>query len=206
MTSDVGRIIQVGADQFDDAVETLCESFHDYPVMRYVLGDAGDDYDRQLTLLTAYLTNARLTRDWPVLGVLHGSQVIATVTANPPQTAPPPPALVEQRKQLQEELGSAAIGRLQAFADATDPFAPEEPHYYVGMLGVRKAFQGQGHAGRLLDAMHRMSGDDPQSTGVLLTTEDPDNVPLYRHFGYEVIGTGKAEQLVSWVLFRPDPG
>ena len=41
--------------------------------------------------------------------------------------------------------------------------------------------------------------------GVTLTTEDPSNVPLYEHFGYQVVGHARvAPGLESWGFFRHD--
>ena len=34
-------IVHPGLERFDEVVETLCDAFRDYPVMRFVLGDAG---------------------------------------------------------------------------------------------------------------------------------------------------------------------
>jgi hypothetical protein len=50
-----------------------------------------------------------------------------------------------------------------------------------------------------------MSRQDERSVGVTLTTEDPDNVPMYRHLGYSIIGHATvAPDLRTWGFFRPD--
>jgi hypothetical protein len=56
----------------------------------------------------------------------------------------------------------------------------------------------------LLDAVRGMSRDDPDSEGVVLTTETADNVRLYEHFGYRVLGRALVEDIPSWMLYRPD--
>jgi hypothetical protein len=51
--------------------------------------------------------------------------------------------------------------------------------------------------------VHRLAGDDPTSSGVSLTTERAENVPLYEHFGYRVVGhTRVSAELETWGLFR----
>jgi hypothetical protein len=45
---------------------------------------------------------------------------------------------------------------------------------------------------------------DPESAGVLLTTETPGNLPLYEHFGYRILGQARVDELTTWTLFRPD--
>jgi hypothetical protein len=50
-----------------------------------------------------------------------------------------------------------------------------------------------------------MSETDPGSAGVSLTTEVPENVGLYEHFGYRVVGRAPVGDFQSWSMFRPDP-
>jgi hypothetical protein len=58
---------------------------------------------------------------------------------------------------------------------------------------------------RLLESVHERSHRDPHSVGVTLTTEDPANVGLYQHFGYEIVGQAVvAPGLTTWGFFRPD--
>ena len=71
------------------------------------------------------------------------------------------------------------------------------------MIGVRRAQQRLGLGRELLGAVHRLADDDPQSTGVSLTTERAENVPLYEHFGYKVIGHARVSAgFETWGLFR----
>ena len=200
------RIVRLSQEHFDDVVDTLCAAFHDYPVMRYVLKDAGVEYDARLKQLVAYFTDSRASRDWPVLGVAQQGELLAAANINPPQPAPQPPSLRQRYARLREDLGEAAIRRFEAFAVASEPFVPEQPHYYLGMIGVPPEHQGRGLARLLLDAVHAMSAQDPDSCGVVLMTETQKNVPLYEHFGYRVLGSGKVEELTTWIMFRRDTG
>jgi GNAT superfamily N-acetyltransferase len=205
---DKPRVVRMPQDRFDDVVAVFCAAFHDYPVMRYVLKDAGEDYDGQLTELIGYFTDSRFSRDWPVLGVSDRNELVAAANINPPQTTfqatPPPDSLQRRLHRLRTSLGDAAIERFQAHEAACEPFEPKEQHYYLGMLGVSPAHQGYGYARLLLDAVHRMSVEDQESHGVVLTTETPNNLPFYEHFGYQVLGLARVEELKTWTLFRPD--
>jgi len=73
------------------------------------------------------------------------------------------------------------------------------------MIGVRPRARGKGRSRTLLEGVHRLSRTDPESAGVTLTTEVPENVPLYRHFGYQVVGHATvAPDLETWGFFRRD--
>jgi hypothetical protein len=57
----------------------------------------------------------------------------------------------------------------------------------------------------LIEAVIDISRERPGSEGVTLTTEDPANVPLYRHLGFQVTGHSRvAPELESWGLVRPN--
>lgn len=191
------------AAQAHHAVDVLCNAFHDYPVMRYVIGPVGGDYDRRLRTLVNFFVMARVWRDDPILGVSNGSELIAVATLTLPGKRQPPAALAQLREAVWRELGDAARLRYEAFGQATQKFDMNQPYYHLNMIGVRRSHAGRGLARLLLDAVHAMSSRDPVSLGVTLTTEDFRNVSLYRHFGYQVVGHGRVDaQLETWSLFR----
>ena len=47
----------------------MMDAFYDYPVMRWVIGDVGADYDRHLRVMLDVFAASRFLRDYPVLGV-----------------------------------------------------------------------------------------------------------------------------------------
>jgi GNAT superfamily N-acetyltransferase len=184
------------------AVEALAAAFHEYPVMRYVLLDAGERYDERLNALIGFFCESRLTRDWPLLGVRAGSILAAAAAVNTPGIRPRPPLLEQTYAELTRTIGSEAIARLEQFEAEANRHTPRRPHYYLGMIGVRPEFQGKGLARILMDRVHGMSESDPDSAGVCLSTENPSNVPLYRHFGYEVLGQSAVGGFETWCMFR----
>jgi len=196
------RVARIGRERFDPVVDALCDAFRDYPVMRFVLKQAGSDYDAHLRQLVGYFTDLRVARGWPVLAVECEGRIEAAASVNPPRPAPRPQSLRERYERMCRVIGPAAVARFNAFADACRPLEPKELHYYIGMIGVRPGCQGRGHARLLLDAVHAMSEDDPDSTGVALTTETEQNLPFYAHFGYEVVGRARVDDLTTWTLFR----
>lgn len=198
------KVTSLECDRLAQVVAVLADAFHDYPVMRFVIGDAGAAYRDRLEALLGYFSDSRLSRGWPVLGVEEEGELLAVALANPPESVPASPELKRRYERLCGTLGEAGVARFDAFADSEEPFVPEAPHHYLGMLGVRAAHQGRGLGRLLLDAVHAMSAAHPESTGVRLTTEREDNVGLYEHFGYRVLGRAELGQMTSWNMFRPN--
>ena len=198
---------ELAPDRLSEAVDVLSDAFHDYPVMRYVIGAAGDAYTSRLRTMLTFFTSARFIRDELVTGAVTTEDVVVGVANSTlPGTQRSPAILGTQREAVWRELGADALARYEAHGSATAPFAVDRPNYHLAMLGVRRSHAGTGVARRLLDALHDTSRRDPRSAGVTLTTEDPRNVALYQHFGYQVVGhTRVTDTLESWGFFRPDP-
>ncbi len=198
----------LGAGDEPGVVDVLCDAFHAYPVMRFILGPADPTFHQRLPVLVGLFVRARVLRSDPILGVRDAAgRLLGVATLTAPGERAMPPAFADHREQVWRTLGAAERARYEAFAAASDLHRAGEPHYYLNMLGVRGAFAGQGVGRELLDAVHARSAADPHSAGVALSTEDPANVPLYEHVGYRVLGQARvAPELATWSFWRPDAG
>jgi GNAT superfamily N-acetyltransferase len=102
-------------------------------------------------------------------------------------------------------LGEGARARSEALIAVWERLAVPVPQYHLNMLGVRRTRAGQGLGRRLLNAMHEMSRRDATSTGVSLSTEEPKNVFLYQHCGYEIRSHERVtDDMETRVMFRAD--
>ena len=197
-------VTRLASDRTDEVVDVFADAFHDYPVMQYVIGPAGDAYGRRLRLLVRFFVLNRVWRNEPMVGLEEGGRLVAAATMTPPGERPLPAEAATVREQLWDELGGDARARYDALGMIWRWFAVAEAHLHLNMIGVRRDAMGRGRARPLLDAVHAMSDADPGSAGVSLTTEHRDNVPLYRHFGYAVNGHARvAPGIETWSLFRP---
>ncbi len=185
-------------------IDVLAAAFHGYPVMRYVLSDAGAGYGRRLRALIGYFCDARFSRGWPVLGARRGSDLVAAALVSAPVYVPPSPALEEERARMPDRVGHGAWERMARYERESSGLGPGAPHYFLGMIGVIPREQGRGYAGRLLERLHAMSEADPASTGVSLSTEDPANVSYYERAGYRVLAEADVGAIHTWCMFRPD--
>jgi ribosomal protein S18 acetylase RimI-like enzyme len=196
------RVISV--DDPDDVVDVLCEAFHDYPVMRFVLGSGRPDYDRDLRTLVGLFVMSRALRGEYLFGVrTEDRRLEAAAIVSRPGTSGPP-ALAALREEVWAALGGESRARYEAFVAACAPLEPTGPHLHLNMIGVRRGAQRSGRARLLLDHVHALSRDDPESGGVSLSTENPRNVALYEHVGYVVRGHAiVSPELETWALYRP---
>ena len=142
-----------------------------------------------------------------MIGISAGSGLEGAAIVSRPDGSQAPEAFRQLAADVWRELGAPARSRYEAFGRTCAGFNVDAPHLHLNMIGVRRRAQGTGLARKLIERVHEMSRIDERSVGVTLTTEDPANVPLYRHLGYEIIGHAEvAPELRTWGFFRPDEG
>jgi len=201
------HVVEVPQERAGEAAGVLAEAFHAYPVMRYVIGEAGPSYASRLRRFADFAVAARLQRGELVLGVDDAaSHLVAVATIVGPASIAAPPALDTLRAALWDELGPDALARYERHGAVVGRTRLEVPHYHLSMIGVQPAVAGRGCARVLLDALHARSQRDPGSAGVGLNTQDPANVAFYERFGYELIDRARVDDAYdTWSFFRPDP-
>jgi ribosomal protein S18 acetylase RimI-like enzyme len=66
-------------------------------------------------------------------------------------------------------------------------FHPNEPHWYLPMIGVEPSRQGNGIGSALLQ--NTLANCDADGLPAYLESSNPKNISLYERFGFEQIGT-----------------
>jgi GNAT superfamily N-acetyltransferase len=80
---------------------------------------------------------------------------------------------------------------------------PDEPHWYLPMIGVDTFQQNKGIGGALMrEALTRC---DAECLPAYLESSNPRNIPLYRRFGFEIIGEIRAGGCPPLVPMRRQP-
>jgi len=192
-----------GRATVDEVGRVVREAFADYPVMQYVLGEAGD-YAARLRALIGLFHGARVLRDDAILGVSIEGELCGVALCSLPDRVSPP-EMDQLRERTWATLGPEARARYDRCVEVWTPLGVAEPNVHLNMIAVPPRHQGQGLGRALLDRVHALSLDRDDSLGVTLTTEVEANVALYRHVGYEVVGRGTiAPGVTTWGMYRPD--
>ncbi len=194
----------LGEDDLPEIVEVITDAFQDYPVIRFVLGDS-PGYEERARELVEFFVRARLLKSEPLLGLHSNGRIDGVALVSFPMN--PAAELKDLRERLWKRLGLEERARYEAFSHAAGESIVDVPRVHLNMLAVRRPLQSRGLGRRLIEAVHQIAVAVPDSQGVSLTTEDPANIPLYRHLGYRLTGEARiSPELHSWAFFRPNPG
>jgi len=131
----------------------------------------------------------------PLVGAFGGEKAIEMGSAHvigdflgaalwlPPSTSPDDSAAGEIFSKHVEEPHLSEIGSL---FEAMAEHHPQEPHWYLWLVGIETAHQGQGLGTRLMEYALDICDDD--GTLAYLEATSPISVPLYQRLGFEVLG------------------
>jgi GNAT superfamily N-acetyltransferase len=78
------------------------------------------------------------------------------------------------------------IGVARALSDEMKANHPEEPHWYLAMIGSDPGVRGGGYGAALMRS--RLDRCDAEYAPAYLESSNPDNIPYYLRFGFEVTG------------------
>ncbi|MGV0606010.1 GNAT family N-acetyltransferase [Mycolicibacterium sp. XJ1904] len=162
----------------------LARAFYDDPVMKWMLpNDAARE--RALSRVFAAMIRYHFLRSEGV-EVAGGQRIGAAALWDPPG---------EWRQTGLQELRmmpafiramGANVRRGQAMAELMKQHHPEEPHWYLGVIGSDPTVRGTGYGQALMRS--RLDRCDAEHAPAYLESSNPDNIAYYQRFGFDVTG------------------
>jgi GNAT superfamily N-acetyltransferase len=198
------ELVDITAARIEETVEMINAAFRNDPVMCYFVGDDGASDKDLMKRVVALSVLPRLQAGFPLRAAVVDNEIVGATCTSPVFAGTDHSIVSAVTAELRRELPVGVNRRIEAYEAATKKFEVKTPHYYVGVLAVRPDRQGHGLGGRLLREIHEWSRQHPHSEGVALDTENPVNVPMYQHLGYEVTGEEHIDGVDVWVLYRKD--
>jgi ribosomal protein S18 acetylase RimI-like enzyme len=175
---DALAIHSVGTDQVDEAWDTLTLAFSTDPCTRYIWPKP-----------RAFIGGYRRMLQAVAGPALERGKVFATSDFGAAALWLPPcekadgdaiDVLIGETVSPERAAVGAQVG------EQMDRYHPQEPHWYLSMIGVDPSRQGRGLGSALLK--HNLALVDAEGLPAYLESSNPRNIPLYERFGFEVIG------------------
>ena len=203
------KVIHLDRSHIEQAVDIFADAFTTDPLFEYIFSPSNQDYADCLREFFKFSCEVRYLLDWPMLGLQDDvGKIVGAAGVSLPGDTPWPQALTDIYRQLKEFTGPESAARFDKMAALADPLSPPQPFHELGVIGVLTGEQGHGYGGKLVQAVDQLSQDHPDSTGVYLWTQNPQNVTLYSRFGYNVTwkrAYSEKDKLYLWGMFRPNP-
>ena len=196
------KVVPVDKASYRTAATVAAQAFSNDPLITTLLPTLPTEVRTQRTInvfIPYYRTCCRLGLP---LQVWDGSEITGAACLWPSGTNPLPSwvmASVVLEAFLRNRFRfSGFLGYLK-WLSFVEKKHPERPHYYVDFFGVAPLRQNRGLGSALLEFITRKA--DQEQLGCYLESTNPQNLPLYQRFGFQVIGTGQMV-VPTWFLWR----
>ncbi len=89
-------------------------------------------------------------------------------------------------KIVEQTVAASVRGDLMTMLEHMAAYHPDEPHWYLPMIGVDPARQGGGYGGALMT--HALQQCDRDRRLAYLESTNPRNISLYERHGFKALG------------------
>lgn len=182
------EVCRFGLERVEPLAVTVADAFADDPVWKWIYGaDAPLPIERGMGLARYFVASKAAPHE--IHGFRHHQAVALWEAPTDPRQPVTPEDEAAQAALFIEhaapELGDR-IGLASELSDVMQAHRPEEPHWYLSIVAVASARQGEGLGGRVIGAMHERC----DATGVpcYLESSNPRNHSLYLRHGYVEVG------------------
>jgi len=203
MDNQTGKLLRLTKEERDAGAAVLGRAFAEYELLRYYFHDETQRHAIAKTFVfialsvclkygEVYATSEKLegVAAWlpPGKAPFGGWQIMRSV---------PLPVLFRFAR-----LGASRLRSYGAYVDKLHRKLVPYPHWYLQIIGVDPAYQGQGFSSRLLrPALERI---DWERMPCFLETNTGKNAAIYRRFGFEIISEDKlpGTEVTSFAMLR----
>jgi GNAT superfamily N-acetyltransferase len=167
------------SSEIDNAMATVMLAFSADPVARWVWPDPAD-YIRYFPEFIRVFAGRSFS---------NGTAIVTPDNAGAALWLPPDVSSDEEGlTELIERSVSDEIKRdLYPVIEGMAAFHPDEPHWYLPMIGVDPGKQNRGTGSALM--AYSLLQCDADGLPAYLESSNPRNISLYERFGFEQIGT-----------------
>ena len=194
-----------------DPVATRTADQRDMPLIETTLGRAFVDDPVSQWLLGGRLAAERIGYLDSVLARGHLGDGLSTITpaaeavaiwAAPGRYRIPARQMIRHVPRALAALGPSGFKRMLSMAEV-EKLHPEEPHYYLAVLGTDPRHQGKGLGSAAISPT--IARADSEGVACYLESSKEDNLAFYHRHGFEVTGTfdldeGNGPRL--WLMWR----
>jgi ribosomal protein S18 acetylase RimI-like enzyme len=161
------------------AINVIVLAFATDPVARWATPDPAKYLAAMPALVRAFGGN----------GFAHGSVDIVADGGGAAMWLPPgvEPDVERMEALMTENTPEHLMPDLAGVMEEMGKSHPEEPHWYLPLIGVDPLLQGRGLGSVLMH--HALARADADGIPAYLESSNPRNIPLYERHGFEVIRT-----------------
>lgn len=183
------------------AIAALAEAFARDPLMLFLFQQHPAGIRAGIETFFAILLRARIALDMPADVLDQDGEILGAIMGYDNSRPTWPAPLTEDWERFEASV-PGFTARLAAYEDICNAHQPDEPHHYLGVIGIHPSLQGKGAGKALLEHFCDRSKADPKSRGVYLDTANPASLEFYYKNGFELRGEGSLDGAPLWCVYK----
>ncbi|HTO05782.1 MAG TPA: GNAT family N-acetyltransferase [Myxococcota bacterium] len=192
--ADTPKVRAATTSELERAIATITCAFAADPFTRWVWPDAADFLGHFPLVLREFGVHAAANESVYVTEDFGGAALWI-----PPGVHPNEPALVAI---IERSVRGARKDEFLEVFGLMGSYHPEDPHWYLPMIGVDPSRQNQGNGGAILQ--HALARCDREGLPAYLESSNPMNITLYQRHGFEIMGEIRvADSPLMTPMLRP---
>ncbi len=163
----------------DPIIKTITQAFSTDPAARWIFPEAQQYMKCFPSFIEAFAGRAFERGNVDCVNDYSGAALWLSPGIHPDEAA--------VATLLQHNISERDQERVFALFEQMEKYHPAEPHWYLPMIGVEPAKQGNGYGSALLK--HALQRCDSDNKLAYLEASSAQTIPLYERHGFEVLGT-----------------
>jgi len=186
------------ASDIADIADALVKAFHDDPVMLHIFPK---DNGREKKLRALFLSEAKRSLSRGALHTTSGGRSQGGAIWMAPDKWKTGGFELFGQIPLMFAMGLANSSRALSVLGTMEKVHPEEPHWYLAVLGTATEHQGKGVGSALITPI--LDKCDTEGVPAYLESSKESNIPFYSRHGFEVTGEVNVKNGPSlWPMWR----
>ena len=196
-------LIELADAHHSQAVDVLTEAYLNDPFFKYVCGFNKKNDRKKPFLLAQVFYNSYIQRGISAIGFMDKENLVGVgIVSEPKNKISSLPLLIELiRMLLFGQFGITfriLIYLISTFNDRVDT----KKYYDLRLLAVDTGYRKHGYASILIAHIENRSKEHSESQGIILSTHNPENLPIYEHLGFSIIKEYCFKDIKIWYLAK----
>lgn len=191
-------------ERVEAAAHSLALAFEADPIMECFFSVSPLGKLESIERFFNLMLRVRIAMEMPVVTAEENGRILGSAmgySINPPKWPKP---FESEWKEFEKSCGDGLTKGLAAYESIQEQFRPNDPHYYLGVLGVHPVAQGKGVGGMLVEAFCLLADEDNGAKGVYLETANESSRKFYEKRNFVVVGEGVLDHSPVYCMYRED--
>ncbi len=195
------RIVRIAQNSKRVVRSMLYHAYEREPTFRYIFNHGKPGYRQRVRATIREEIEMYFDREHDVIGVALGDRLVGVAFIGHPGARLDVSVRLGWQARMMLSAGINSTRRFVKYQHDVQEFVPPGTVYTLPLIGIEPEFQHHGLGRLLMDAVHEIVAEEPDSKGLLVDTSSV-HLHFFQSMGYQEIGRVPIGEFEEIILFR----